>query len=139
MNGNDFVRFILQTPLHVFMGNTMLITVTGRKTGRKIATPVNYYFDGDVYWIISTRTRKWWRNLRGGAEVGLHLHGRELKGFAETVLDEKTVAARAGDYLMHFPMAAGALKVRIDNGVPNPEDTARLASERLFVKICPVD
>ncbi len=136
MNGNDFVKFMLRTPLHVFMGNTMLITVTGRKTGRKIATPVNYYYDGDAYWVISTRTRRWWRNVRGGAEVGLHLHGRDLKGFAETILDEKAVAARVGDYLKHIPMAADPLKVRIENGLPNPEDAARLASERLFIKIC---
>ena len=52
MTGNDFVRFFLRTPLYVFMGNTMLITVTGRKTGKKYTTPVVFYRDGDTLWII---------------------------------------------------------------------------------------
>ncbi len=42
MTGNDFVTFFLRTPLRVFMGNTMLITVTGCKTGRKYSTPWAY-------------------------------------------------------------------------------------------------
>lgn len=47
MTGNDFVKFFLCPPLHVFMGNTMRITVTGCKTGKKYSTPVGFYRDGD--------------------------------------------------------------------------------------------
>ena len=136
MNGNDFVKFMLRSPLHVFMGNTMIITVTGSKTGRKISTPVNYFRNGDTLWVISTRTRTWWRNVKQGAEVSLRLHGRDVKGFAEAVLDERAVAARLVDYVGHIPLAAGSLGVRIVNGVPDAEDALRLAKERLFVKIC---
>ncbi|MFL7868219.1 MAG: nitroreductase/quinone reductase family protein, partial [Anaerolineales bacterium] len=71
MTGNDFVKFFLRTPLYVFMGDTMLITVTGRKTGKKYTTPVGFYRDGDSLWIISSRDRTWWRNLQGGAQVEL--------------------------------------------------------------------
>jgi hypothetical protein len=136
MNGNDFVKFALRSPLHLFMGNTMLITMTGRKTGREISVPVNYFSEGDTLWIISTRTRTWWRNVGTGAEVTLHLHGRDVKGFAEAVLDEKAVAARIGGYVIRLPMSAKPLGVRVENGVANCDDTARLAKERLFVKIC---
>ena len=135
MNGNDFVKFMLKSPLQVFMGNTMLITVTGWKTGRKIAVPVNYYREADALWVITTRSRNWWRNVKDGAEVDLHLHGKEQKGFAEAILDESVVAAHVGDYIRHLPISAGALGVRIENGVPNAEDFARLAKERLFIKI----
>ena len=136
MNGNDIVKFALHTPLHVFMGNTMLITVTGRKTGRRITVPVNYYLLGDELWVLSTRTRTWWRNVARGAEVNLYLHGRDIKGFAEAVLDEKTVASRIGEYVTRIPLSAKPLGVRVENGVVNCEDAARLAKERLFVKIC---
>ena len=135
MTGNDFVRFFLRTPLYVFMGNTMLITVTGRKTGKKYTTPVVFYRDGDTLWIISNRDRTWWRNLRGGAKVEMRIRGKDVTGFAEAILDEETVTAQVVEYVRHIPMSARSLGVRVENGKPNLEAAARLAKERLFVKI----
>ena len=135
MTGNDFVKFFLRTPLHVFMGNTMLITVTGRKTGKKYTTPVGFYRDEDVLWILSSRDRTWWRNVSGGADVEMHIRGKDVTGFAEAVMDEEAVASQLGEYLKHVPMAAKPMGVRMENGEPHPEDAARLAKERLFVRI----
>ena len=136
MNGYDFVKIMLKSPLRGLMGNTMIITVAGRKTGRKIAVPVNYYRDIDALWIITKRSRNWWRNTRGGADVDLYLHGKKLKGFAEAVLDESVIAAHIVDYVRSLPMTANALGVRVENGMPNSDDVNRLAKERLFIKIC---
>ncbi len=135
MTGNDFVKFFLRTPLYVFMGNTMLITVTGRKTGMKYTTPVGFYRDGGFLWVITNRGRTWWRNLKGGAEVELHIRGKDVTGFAEAILDEEAVATQVMEYVRQIPMSAKALGVRVENGEPHPEDAARLAKERLFVKI----
>jgi deazaflavin-dependent oxidoreductase (nitroreductase family) len=135
MNGNDFVKFFLCTPLYVFMGNTMLITVTGRKTGKKYTTPVGFFRNGDSLWVITSRDRTWWRNLKGGAEVELHIRGKDVQAFAEAILDEETVATQIMEYVRQIPMSARALGVRVENGEPHPEDAARLAKERLFVKI----
>ena len=135
MTGNGFVKFFLRTPLYVFMGDTMLITVTGRRTGVKYTTPVGFYRDGDFLWVISSRDRTWWRNLRGGADVELRIRGKNVQAFAEAILDEETVAALVVDYVRHIPMSARALGVRVENGEPHPEDVAHLAKERLFVKI----
>jgi deazaflavin-dependent oxidoreductase (nitroreductase family) len=135
MTGNDFVKFFLRTPLYVFMGNTMLITVIGRKTGKKYTTPVGFYRAGDALWIISSRDRTWWRNLQGGAQVEMRLRGKEVAGFAEAILDEEAVAAQVVEYVRHIPMSVRALGVRVENGELNPEDAARLARKRLFVKV----
>ena len=135
MTGNDFVKFFLRTPLYIFMGDTMLITVTGRKTGKKYTTPVGFYRDGDTLWIISSRNRTWWRNLKGGAEVKIRIRGKDVIGFAETILDEDAVAAQVVEYVRHIPMSARALGVRMENGEPHPEDAARLAKDRLFVRV----
>ena len=135
MAGNDFVKFFLRTPLYIFMGNTMLITVTGRKTGKKYTTPVGFYREGDSLWIISNRDRTWWRNVIGGTNVEMRIRGKEVTGFAEAVLDEEAVATQVLEYVRHIPMSAKALGVRVENGEPNSEDAARLAKERLFVKI----
>jgi len=135
MTGNDFVAFMLRTPLYIFLGKTMLITVTGRKTGKKYTTPVGYYRTDDTLWIISNRNRTWWRNLIGGAEVTLRLQGKNGTGFAEAILDEQTVTQQVMEYVRHIPMSAKALGVHVENGEPHPDDAARLAKERLFVKV----
>lgn len=136
MNGNSFMTFMLRSPLHGIMsGSTMLITVTGRKSGRSITTPVNYYQEGDMLWVISNRERTWWRNLKGGVPVKLHLRGREKSGFGEVLLDEAAVAPQIGEYVRHLPISARSLGVHIQDGQPDPADLRRLAKERVMIRI----
>ena len=135
MNGNKFVDIMLHTPLRVFMGETMLITVTGRKTGRHYRTPVGYFQDRGYLWVLSSRDRTWWRNLQGGATVELFLNGHEACGFAEPVLEEGAVAERLAAYLKHMPLAARGLGVHLENGLPNSDDLSSLSRERLFIRI----
>ena len=53
---NPVMRFILRSPLHViFSSGIMLITFTGRKSGRKFTTPVRYLQDGDTVTVSSRR------------------------------------------------------------------------------------
>jgi deazaflavin-dependent oxidoreductase (nitroreductase family) len=138
MTGNDFVTFMLRTPLHVFLGNTMLITVTGCKTGQQYSTPVGFYREGDALWVLSSRDRTWWRNLKQRAEVCLLLKGKTVHAFGEAELDESAVETRLMDYLRQTPMAARSLRIRTENNIPNQDDVRRAARERLFVKIKPV-
>lgn len=138
MTGNDFITFFLRTPLRVFLGNTMLITVTGRKTGKKYSTPVGFYREGDCLWVITSRNRTWWRNVKNGANVSLLLNGKTINAFAEAELDEKAVEAHVYAYIRHIPLSAKSLGIRMVDKVPNAEDVRRLARERLFVKINPM-
>ena len=135
MNGNNFVAALLRTPLHVIMGNTMLITVTGYKTGRKYSTPVGFYREGNILWVISSRNRTWWRNLKKGANVSLLLKGRTVSAFAEAETDEKTVEKRLLEYIRHTPMAKESFGIRMENKILSAEDIARVAKDRLFIKI----
>ena len=73
--------------------------------------------------------------MRDGAEVELRIRGKDVKGLAETILDENAIASQIGEYLQHVPVAAKPLGVRKENGGPHPEDAARLAKKRLFVRI----
>ena len=136
MNGNDFMSWMLRSPFHGVLSNgMMLLTVTGRKTGRKITFPVGYYEENGYLWVITSRDRTWWKNLQGGAEVGLLLKRKPVTALAEPDLDEKAVEARMYDYVRHVPQAAKPLGIRIENGTANAEDIARTAKDRLFVKI----
>ena len=136
MNGNDFMTWVLRSPLHGMLSNgIMLLTITGRKTGKQYTTPVGYYEEGGYMWVITSRDRTWWKNLQNGASVDLFLKRKPVKGFAEGELDEKAVEARMAEYLRHVPQAAKPMGIRMENKVPNMQDIARTAAGRLFVKI----
>jgi deazaflavin-dependent oxidoreductase (nitroreductase family) len=136
MNGNDFMAWVLRSPLHGMLSNgMMLITVTGRRTGKTYTTPVGYYEVDDGLWVLTSRERKWWRNLQGGGGIQLLLKRKPVRGVAELELDEKAVETRMVEYLQHVPQAAKPMGIRVENKKPNVEDIARIAKKRLFVNI----
>lgn len=136
MNGNDFMSWVLRSPFHgMLSGGMMLITVTGKRTGKKYTTPVGYYVEGEYLWIITSRERKWWRNLQGGAAVDLLLKRKPVQAFAEVETDEKSVEARMYEYLRHVPQAAKRMGIRVQDNQPDGSDIARTAKDRLFLKL----
>ena len=136
MTGNDFMAWVLRSPFHGMLSDgMMLITITGRKTGKKYTTPVGYYREGEFLWVITSRDRTWWKNLQGGAEVGLLLKRKPITAHAEVELDEKAVEERMYDYVKHVPQAAKPMGIRMEKGKPNAEDISRTARNRLFVRI----
>ncbi|GAB4499082.1 MAG: hypothetical protein OHK003_13640 [Anaerolineales bacterium] len=136
MNGNNFMAWMLRSPFHrILSGGMMLITVTGRKTGKKYTTPVEYFLADGSVWVLTSRNRTWWRNLRDNPEIELLIKRNPVRGRGELVLESKQVELRLMDYLHHAPMAAKPMGIRVENKIPNAEDVARLAGERLFVRI----
>jgi deazaflavin-dependent oxidoreductase (nitroreductase family) len=140
MNGNRFMIGLLRSPLHgMISGNTMLITYTGRRSGRRIDVPVSYAQDGDRLLVISSRDRVWWKNLRGGAEVSLLLRGRKVRAVAQVIEQgDEALASGFAAYLRALPMAARGLGVTLDrSGNLDARDAARLAQSRLIVEFRP--
>jgi hypothetical protein len=136
MNGNDFMAWMLRSPFHGALSNGMMIlTVTGRKTGRRFSFPVGYYEEGGSLWVLTSRDRTWWRNLQGGAPVEMLLKRKPVKGIADADLDVPSVQTRMVEYLRHVPQAAKPMGIRVENKIPNAEDIARTAKDRLFVEI----
>jgi len=130
------MSWVLRSPFHGLLSDgMMLITVTGSKTGKKYTTPVGYYREGGDLWVITSRDRTWWKNLRGGADVVLLLARRPVVAFADLVLGEDAVQARMHDYIKHVPRAAKPLGIRVENGIVDSEDAARVGKSRLFVRI----
>jgi deazaflavin-dependent oxidoreductase (nitroreductase family) len=138
MNGNGFMTWILRSPLHGMLSNgMMLITVTGRKTGRKYTTPVGYFRENGNLWVLTSRDRTWWKNLKGGADVSLLLQRKPVSAFAEPELDADAVKARMVEYLRHVPQAARPMGVHVEDGKANEDDIANTSKDRLFIRIEP--
>jgi len=133
--GNGTMRFLLRSPIHKLVsGNTMLVTIKGRKSGKAYTTPVNYVQDQNVIYVTSQKERTWWRNLRGGAEADLQLRGQNIRVTGEVVEDEPGVVTQLAAYLTKVPQYARFYGVSLnEEGKVNLEDIAKSAKNRVCI------
>lgn len=130
------MSWILRSPFHGMLSNgMMLITVTGRKTGKTYTTPVGFYREDGYLWVLTNRDRTWWKNVLGGAQVSLLLQRKPVSAFAEPQLELETVEKLLREYVRHIPQSAKPMGIRVEGGTPNAEDVTRVAKERLFIQI----
>jgi deazaflavin-dependent oxidoreductase (nitroreductase family) len=135
---NPALKLILRSPLHSLVSDSvMLITYTGRRSGKTYTTPVNYVRDGDALLVVSTADRTWWRNLRGGAPVIVHLAGKELYGHAESAEDPQAVAEGMLALLRRLPALHKRYKVALTpEGLPErPEQLARATQGKVIIRV----
>jgi deazaflavin-dependent oxidoreductase (nitroreductase family) len=87
---NLMMKPLLASPLHFFASNRiLLLSVTGRKTGKIYTTPLEYGHEGDELILFTQKDRTWWRNLKGGAPVQLRLKGKQVSAFARPFTSEQ--------------------------------------------------
>jgi hypothetical protein len=134
---NPIMIWLLKSPfLGMISKGTMLVSVKGRKSGKLISTPTNYLRDGNTLWVISWRDRKWWRNLRGDALVGLRLAGKDDAGCGHVIEDDKEVAQSLVAYYKNVPQHAKYVGVGLgSNNQPLFSDCERAAQKMVMVRI----
>jgi len=119
---NPLVTAILRSPFHwVLSSGLMLITVTGRRTGRRYTIPVGYQRDEDVLTILVSEAPKkqWWRNLHDPAPVEVRVKGKTLSGIAELVATTSPeFEARAEETLRRLPWMGRVFGVEYKKGEP---------------------
>lgn len=129
------MKLVLSSPVHgVVSKNILLITFTGRKSGKTYTTPVGYSQNNDQVYVFTHAA--WWKNLRTGAPVTLRLRGREYQGLAEPVAEDKqAVAAGLMAHLLKAPGDARYYDVTFDDhGNPRSEEVEKAA--QTVVMIC---
>jgi deazaflavin-dependent oxidoreductase (nitroreductase family) len=128
---------LLRSPFHGMMSRgMMLVSLTGCKSGRTITTPTNYLRDGNALWVVSWRDRKWWRNLRGGAQVRVLLAGKSVEGRGQVIEEQKSVAQSLFDYYRKVPRYAKYLQIGLDEaGLPLSADCERAAQKMVVIRI----
>lgn len=134
---NPIMIWLLKSPLHGFISkNTMMITITGRKSGKPISMPTNYLRDGNTLWIISWRDRNWWRNLRGGAHIRVLLAGKSMEGCGQVIEEEQTVAQSLFDYYKKVSQLAKYVQIGLDPaGSPVRVDCERAARKLVVIRV----
>jgi hypothetical protein len=91
---NHAVKAILRSPAHgMLSGKLLVMTVTGRRTGKKRTFPVAYEErePGKLHIHIDWPDKKvWWRNLKQPSPVSVRLRGKELHGIGHAQGDPKS-------------------------------------------------
>jgi len=67
----------------------MVITTTGRKTGRKITIPIGYKLDRNNVFAINKGNSNWFRNVQANGEAVLEIKGAVIKVRGSVVTDEQ--------------------------------------------------
>lgn len=143
---NPVVTRILRSPFHWLLSpGLMLLSYTGRVSGRHITIPVGYQrTEGRVTVLVSeAKTKRWWRNFREPGEVSLRIRGRALRGHAELVSPDAPAFREAVEQtLRRVPGMGRIFKVKFDRRTGlTPEQLRHLSHEIAVVaiRLDPVD
>ena len=127
MPPNNVMKILYAIGLGPLVGRlVLLLTTTGRKTGRPRVTPLQYEeVDGAIY-LGSSRGQKadWFRNILANPHVEVRVKSRRLRGVAETVTDPSRIADFLELRLKRHPKMVGMILER--EGLPAQPERAQL-------------
>lgn len=132
---NSVMKFVLRTPLHGIVSNKiMLLTFTGRKSGKVYTIPVSYTQQGNSVMMFTNHI--WWKNLVDNAPVTLLLRGRQHKATAVLNTDDvEQIAPVLFEHLRDKPTDAPIHNVTYDDtGEPVAEEVRRAAGNVRMVQ-----
>lgn len=133
---NQTMKFVLRSPLHGMVSKSiLLITFTGRKSGKTYTTPVSYSQDGEQVRIFTHAN--WWKNLHAGMPVTLRIRGREYQGLPEPVAEDKqAVAAGLAAHLQQVQSDAKYYGVTFDDqGNPKAEEVMQAVENVVMIRL----
>ena len=134
--GNPIVRGVLRSPLHrLLSGHVVLLTVTGRRSGRTYTVPVGRHFEDGALTVAARGT--WRVNLRGGASVRVTIDGQEHSAHAELQEDPDEVAGAYLELLRRNGIRGAqqlGLKLNVDR-LPTIEELKPAVAGRGFARI----
>lgn len=133
---NPLVRLLLRSPLHGVLSDTLLLlTYTGRTSGRHYTIPVAYSRVGEVVTVFTHHA--WWKNVAGGAPVVVEIKRQRFAGTAEAITNDRpAIAAALRAHLREHPSIARAYHVPLEaNGQSDPDAVQQAAHFVVLVRI----
>ena len=118
----------------------LLLTTTGRKSGRPRVTPLVFEQQGETILVASARgaSADWICNIQANPRVRVRVGRREFQGLAEVTTDAEKIADYIERQIKRNPKAFGAI-LRAEGlpFTPSRADLIRLAPKRPMVTIRP--
>ena len=89
----------------------LLLATTGRKSGLRRVTPLQYEEEGGLYYVASARGQQadWVRNIVADPRVNVQVGARRFHGLAEPITDPARIADFLELRLRRHPRMMGAL------------------------------
>ena len=136
-------RFLYAIGLGAIIGKfILLLTTTGRKSGQKRVTPLQYeQMDGNFY-LGSARGTKadWYRNIAANTKVEVRVKNRHFMGLADPVTDPVLIADFLEIRLQRHPSMMGLLMQKVYHLPKRPSraQLLELAAAQAMVIIRPL-
>ena len=121
---NPFIRLVLGSRAHRMMsGRLMLLSFTGRRTGRSYTTPVSYVREGTD--LLVPGGGAWWKNLTSGTAT-VRLQGKWHVVTPEVIREPVALSAMLGRMLAINPAIGVFTGIRLGyDGRPFAESLER--------------
>lgn len=119
----------------------LLLMTTGRKSGMKRVTPLQYELIGTDYYLGAARGIKadWVRNIQSNSQVDVRVGGKQFQGVAEVVTDVDRIADFLEVRLERHPRMIGLIMEKA-HGLPrrpSREQMEKLAEREALVIVHP--
>jgi deazaflavin-dependent oxidoreductase (nitroreductase family) len=137
---NGLIVRVLRSPLHALLDPAlMLVTVTGRRSGKRYTIPVGYQRNGDRIMVLVSRahTKQWWRNFREPGPIEVYTRGHSHQATASVVAPATDEFAEAFETTFErMPWLSPQFGVRYTRGTRlTTEQRSFLAGEAAVVRI----
>ena len=135
-------RVLYSLGLGPLIGRIILIlTTTGRRSGLKRVTPLQYEMIGDDYYVGAARGTKsdWVRNIQSCPQVEVRVGAKQFQSTAEVVTDASRFADFVEIRLQRHPRMIGLIMQKA-HGLPkrpSREQLKDLAKDEVFVIVHP--
>ena len=135
-------RFLYSIGLGPLVGKIiLLLTTTGRRSGKKRVTPLQYEMIGADYYLGAARGVKddWVRNIQIDPQVELRVGAKHFQGTAEVITDPSKFADFMEVRLERHPRMIGLIMEKA-HGLPrhpSREQLEELAKNEAFVIVHP--
>ena len=121
----------------------LLLTTTGRRSGKKRVTPLQYEEIDGIYYIGSARGTQadWVRNIQTDSRVEIRVGAKHFQGTAEVITDPSKFADFLEVRLERHPRMVGLMMEKA-HGLPkrpSREQLEELAKTEAFVIVHPTE
>ena len=132
---NPLMKVLLYSPFHRRVSKSlMLLTFTGRKSGKQFTTPVGYLRKGEIV-IVFTHSG-WWKNLQGGALVRMRIQGKNITGLGSPVDDPVEIKAMVRDLIAsNGEERSRQMGFWVDNPDDTPDNIQNAVAGTIFIRI----